>query len=100
MSTKSVNSETAQTTQQSRYEPPVGDATAAEPQELDLTFVDQIVEEVGSGPHAVIPLLQALQKHYRYLPQEALHRVCEITEISPAAVVGVASSDTVPWADT
>ncbi len=91
MSTESVNSETAQSAQQSGHEPPVGDASAAEPQEIDLACVDQMVEEVGSGPDAVIPLLQALQKHYRYLPQEALHRVCEVTEISPAAIVGVST---------
>jgi len=59
--------------------------------ELDLTYVDQVVEGIGKGPEAVIPILQAIQKRYRYLPEETLRRVCEITEITPAAVAGVAT---------
>jgi len=38
--------------------------------ELDLTFVDQAVSRIGRGPDAVIPILQAIQGHYRYLPEE------------------------------
>jgi NADH-quinone oxidoreductase subunit F len=57
----------------------------------DLTFVDIAVERIGREPHAVIPLLQAIQKHYGYLPQEALERVCELTDIRPATIVGVSS---------
>ncbi len=41
--------------------------------------------------HAVIPILQAIQEKYNYLPEEALRRVCEISEITPAQIVGVAS---------
>ena len=43
--------------------------------DLDLTFVDRIVEQVGRGREAVIPILQRLQEHYHYLPDEALRRV-------------------------
>jgi NADH-quinone oxidoreductase subunit F len=35
--------------------------------------------------------LQAIQAQYRYLPREALQRVCDLTEITPAAITGVAS---------
>lgn len=59
--------------------------------ELDLSFVDRIVEEIGRGSEAAIPILQAIQEHYRYLPEEALQRVCEITEITPAQITGVGS---------
>jgi len=59
--------------------------------ELDLTFVDRTVEELGRGPEKVIPILQAVQRHYRYLPQEALRRVCEVSEITPAAIAGVST---------
>ena len=59
--------------------------------EVDLSVVDRIVTDVGRGPDAVIPLLQAIQAHYRYLPREALHRICELTEITPAAITGVAT---------
>jgi len=59
--------------------------------ELDLSFVDQIVGEIGRGREAAIPLLQAIQTHYRYLPDEALRRLCELTDIMPAEVAGTSS---------
>jgi len=59
--------------------------------ELDLTFVDRVVAEMGRRPEATIPILQALQDHYRYLPAEALRRVCDITEITPARIAGVST---------
>jgi len=58
---------------------------------IDLQFVDQTVSSLGTGPEQVIPILQALQEHYRYLPEEALRRVCEITEITPASIAGVST---------
>jgi NADH-quinone oxidoreductase subunit F len=58
---------------------------------VELSFVDQCVAEIGGRPDAVIPLLQAIQSHYRYLPQAALQRVCELTEITPAAIEGVST---------
>ena len=54
-------------------------------------YVDESVARLGRGPDALIPLLQTIQDHYGYLPQPAMRRVCEITEISPAALAGVAS---------
>jgi len=59
--------------------------------DLDLTFVDRTVEQVGGGPEAVIPILQRLQEHYHYLPDEALRRVCALTKITPASITGVSS---------
>jgi NADH-quinone oxidoreductase subunit F len=59
--------------------------------DLDLQFVDQTVARLGTGRAAVIPILQALQAHYRYLPSEALERVCTLTEITPADVTGVST---------
>ena len=59
--------------------------------ELDLTFVDQTVEQVGGDPDAVIPILQAIQEHYRYLPEAALECVCRLTKITPAAITGVST---------
>lgn len=57
----------------------------------DLTFVDEAVERCGREPDAVIPILQALQDHYGYLPEEGLRRVCESSRITPAHITGVAS---------
>jgi len=59
--------------------------------EADVQFVDQAVAEIGRGPEKVIPILQAIQAHYRYLPEAALRRVCEITEITPATIIGVST---------
>ena len=61
------------------------------PPPLDLAFVDQLVAREGRGKEAAIILLQAIQSHYRYLPDEALHRLCELTEITPAEVAGTSS---------
>jgi len=58
---------------------------------LDLSFVDKLVSEIGRGKEAAIPLLQGIQTHYRYLPDEALRRVCELTEITPAEIAGTSS---------
>lgn len=57
----------------------------------DLGVVDQVVAELGRAPSAVIPILQRLQQHYRYLPESALKRVCELTEITPATISGVST---------
>jgi len=59
--------------------------------EVDLSFIETSVASLGRGRDAVIPLLHAAQSHYRYLPQPALSRICELTEITPAQVTGVAS---------
>jgi NADH-quinone oxidoreductase subunit F len=58
---------------------------------VDLQFVDETVARVGRGPEAAIPILQAMQDHYGYLPEEGLKRVCETTQITPASLSGVAS---------
>jgi NADH:ubiquinone oxidoreductase subunit E len=58
---------------------------------IDLSFVDRIVAEQGRGKEAAIRLLQAIQTHYRYLPDEALRRLCELTEITPAQIAGTSS---------
>jgi len=58
---------------------------------IDLTFIDQLVAQHGRAKEAAIPLLQAIQSHYRYLPDEALRRLCELTEITPAQIAGTSS---------
>ena len=65
--------------------------TAPAEAELDLSFVDELVERFGGSREAAIPILQAIQSHYRYLPDEALRRVCERTEITPAQISGTSS---------
>jgi len=59
--------------------------------EIDLSVIDGIVERLGRDARATIPILQAIQGQFRYLPREALERVCEITDITPAEVSGVST---------
>ncbi|NLF18781.1 MAG: proton-conducting membrane transporter, partial [Lentisphaerae bacterium] len=70
---------------------PAGPADSQKAPPLDLSAVDAIVAARGRGRDAAIAILQAIQAHYRYLPTEALRRVCEITDISPADLSGVAT---------
>ena len=58
---------------------------------IDITFVDEAVEKIGRSSESVIPILQALQQHYRYLPEEALKRISEISDITPASIAGVST---------
>ncbi|MCP4451978.1 MAG: proton-conducting membrane transporter, partial [Planctomycetes bacterium] len=58
---------------------------------IDLAFVNETVERVGTGPEKVLAILQALQGHYGYLPQEALQCVCDLTEITAASISGVST---------
>jgi len=60
-------------------------------QEIDLSFVDAIVAKQGRDHEAAVPILQAIQAHYGYLPDEALQRVCELTEIEPSQIAGVSA---------
>ncbi|MEI6809762.1 MAG: NAD(P)H-dependent oxidoreductase subunit E, partial [bacterium] len=59
--------------------------------QIDLSIVEMAVAECGRTPSAIIPILQKLQEHYRYLPEAALRRVCELTDITPAAISGVST---------
>lgn len=56
-----------------------------------MTFVDRAVEKIGTGQEKVLELLQAVQGNYGYLPQEALERVCKLTQITPASITGVST---------
>jgi NADH:ubiquinone oxidoreductase subunit E len=65
--------------------------TLAPAAELDLGFIDELIAQHGRTKEAAIPLLGAIQSHYRYLPDEALRRLCELTEITPAQIAGTSS---------
>lgn len=54
-------------------------------------YIDQLIQEKGATKKSLIPILQAIQKEYNYLPEEALRLVAEKSEISLAEIIGVAS---------
>ena len=59
--------------------------------ELDLAFVDQTLDRLGRNPDRVLPVLQALQRHYRYLPGEALRRVADQSNMTLAQIASVST---------
>jgi NADH-quinone oxidoreductase subunit F len=59
--------------------------------EIHLEQIDAIVARYGGSADAVVPILQAIQKEYHYLPEAALRRVCETSRIAPAALHSVAT---------
>lgn len=58
---------------------------------IDLRVLDEIIAREGFSSEAAIPILRAIQEHFRYLPDEALKYVCESTEITPAQIAGTSS---------
>jgi NADH:ubiquinone oxidoreductase subunit E len=59
--------------------------------DFDSKHIEEIIRECGTEKRAVIPILQAIQTRFHWLPQEALDLVCEQTEITPAEITGVAT---------
>jgi len=51
----------------------------------------EIVDQNGRQPSRLIPILQAVQAEYRYLPEEVLTFIATSLGISPAKVFGVAT---------
>lgn len=53
--------------------------------------VCQILDQHGHDPSKLIPILQAVQDEYRYLPEEVLTYVATSLGLPPARVYGVAT---------
>lgn len=53
--------------------------------------VCQILDEFDRNPAKLIPILQAVQEEYRYLPQEVLVFIATSLGLPPARVYGVAT---------
>lgn len=58
---------------------------------IDLAPVSQIVQRFGTSRDACIPILQAVQSAYGYLPVEAIDYITANTTLSRRQVYGVAS---------
>lgn len=56
-----------------------------------LSRVYEIIDVIGHDESKLIPILQAVQDEYRYLPEEVMTCVATTLNISPAKVFGVAS---------
>lgn len=53
--------------------------------------VCEVLERFGNSPAKLIPILQAVQEEYRYLPEEILTFVATSLNVPPARVYGVAT---------
>jgi len=53
--------------------------------------IDAILAKYEVKETSVIPILQDIQKEYRYLPKEALEYVCSVSSITPARITGVST---------
>jgi len=58
---------------------------------IDLAAIEAMVRRIGGTPDKVIPILQAVQAEFRYLPAEALRHVCRLSDITPAQIAGVST---------
>ncbi|MCL2167887.1 MAG: NAD(P)H-dependent oxidoreductase subunit E [Lentimicrobiaceae bacterium] len=56
-----------------------------------ITQTDAIIERIGTKRSDIIPLLQALQNEFSYLPSEAIERIYEKTEIDRAQLISVST---------
>lgn len=56
-----------------------------------IVRTDAIIDRIGTSRQVVIPLLQALQNEFNYLPSDALGRVYERTEIDRAQLISVST---------
>ena len=53
-------------------------------------IIDKIIADKGTAKNTLIPILQAIQNEFNYLPEHILRYVCEKTDITPAQLTGVA----------
>lgn len=59
---------------------------------IDFSVVDKILEECEYKKSYLIAMLQKVQEHYKYLPEEAMTYIGEhVDGLSPATVYGVAT---------
>ena len=60
-------------------------------EDIDLTKMDQIVEDVGEGQGGLIPVLQRAQGVYGYLPPKVLRLIADRLGVALSKVYGVAT---------
>lgn len=62
-----------------------------ETKEIICRTTDAIIDRIGTNRDLIIPLLQAIQQEFNYLPSDALNRLYERTEIDRAQLISVAT---------
>ena len=64
---------------------------SVEANEEMIAKVDAIIDRIGTSRQIIIPLLQALQHEFSYLPSAALEHIYERTEIDRAQLISVST---------
>jgi NADH:ubiquinone oxidoreductase subunit E len=58
---------------------------------IDMAKVDAMIDRLGTDTTKAIPILQAVQEEFRYVPLEVMERIAARTEMSEAQLYGVAT---------
>ncbi len=58
---------------------------------FDFTVVDQILSANNYSQHAIISILQDIQEHYRYLPEEVFPRLAKKLGMSEVTIYSIAT---------
>ena len=58
---------------------------------VDLKFLDSVLEKHDCDKTRIIAIMQAVQEHYRYLPQDALTYIARKVGMSESKLYGVAT---------
>jgi NADH:ubiquinone oxidoreductase subunit E len=58
---------------------------------IDLARIDDIVAKRGKTPDMAIPILQAIQEEFRYVPLEAIEHIAKTTQMTETQLYGVAT---------
>lgn len=58
---------------------------------IDLAKVDNMMDRLGRDPTKAIPILQAVQEEFRYVPLEVIEHIAAKTEMSESQLYGVAT---------
>jgi NADH:ubiquinone oxidoreductase subunit E len=58
---------------------------------IDLTQVDAIIAEKGKSKEMAIPVLQAVQETFRYIPETAVAHIAAATDMTESQLWGIAT---------
>jgi len=58
---------------------------------FDFTFVDSVLSKYPRNEHSTIAILQDIQEHYHYLPEEIFSYVAAAIHVGEARLYGVAT---------
>ena len=64
------------------------ETTVAE-KEIDLAGANEILDHYEDMPGALMPVLQAIQEHYGYIPEPCVHLTAERLNVYSSQIYGV-----------